>query len=159
MDAKNTDPTADFVDAFRKPSWVVVMVCQLLLGLALLITLVVKLYMLVLGEHACTPDGETLGNMIRCISTTELLGHFLLTVTGFRLVGLLFDPALGQILQIMFLGVCGTLILFLSKIYSEAFNWQAAMMLLVFIISLSILYLLQFGLRQFLDLRSESSKK
>ncbi|MEP4625640.1 MAG: hypothetical protein ABJP90_01550 [Paracoccaceae bacterium] len=159
MEQQNTDPSAAFVAAFRKPSWVVVMVCQLLLGLALLITLVVKLYMLVLSEHGCTADGETLGNMIRCISTTELLANFIITLAGFRLVNLLFDPAIGQVLNVIFLALCGALLQFLSRLDAITPNWQAAMMLLSFVASLSVLYFAQLGLTRKFEKRSETSNK
>ncbi|MEO9818797.1 MAG: hypothetical protein ABJF79_00440, partial [Paracoccaceae bacterium] len=77
----------------------------------------------------------------------------------FRLVNLLFDPAIGQVLNVIFLALCGALLQFLSRLDAITPNWQAAMMLLSFVASLSVLYFAQLGLTRKFEKRSETSNK
>ena len=49
---------------------------SIILGVALAIALVLKIYMLVLTDYVCEPDGATLGNLIRCTATLDLVATF-----------------------------------------------------------------------------------
>ena len=49
-----------FFRAFQRPAWVVMMVAQMILGLALAVTLILKIYMLVFSPYAVSYTHLTL---------------------------------------------------------------------------------------------------
>lgn len=120
-----------FFRAFQRPAWVVMMVAQMILGLALAITVILKIYMLVLSPYVCTPDGETLGNMIRCTNTLEIVAHFVLTMAAFRFAAVMFMDRARLLLGPIMLGVSGVLLLFLSGLTLSAANWSVAAVIVV----------------------------
>lgn len=120
-----------FFRAFQRPAWVVMMVAQMILGLALAITVAVKIYMLVLSPHVCTADGVSLGNMIRCTGTLEIIAHFLLAMAGFRFAAFMFMDRPRLLLGPMMLGLSGVLLLFLSGLTLEGASWPVAAVTLV----------------------------
>lgn len=132
--------TAGLLSAFAHPSWVVMMTAQMLLGLALFLSLILKYYMLVFGTEACSADGESLGNMIRCTETLEMTAHFVLGVAGLRLASCLFvdDPKL--LLQPLMIGVVGVLLMYLSGLTIAGATWAVAAVLLALMACLSVLF-------------------
>ncbi len=120
-----------FFSAFQRPAWVVMMVAQMILGLALAITVILKIYMLVLSPHVCTPDGETLGNMIRCTGTLEIVAHFVLAMAAFRFAMVMFVDRPRLLLGPLMLGMSGVLLLFVSGLTLEAASWPVAAVIVV----------------------------
>lgn len=116
--------------AFERPAKVVLTVCQMLLGLGLAVAIVLKVYMLVFSNHACTEDGETLGNLIRCMPILAILGHFLLALTAFRFAALLFERNVAQIYETLLLGISGVVLLLLSELTLASLTWELALVLL-----------------------------
>ncbi|MEP4195306.1 MAG: hypothetical protein ABJL99_06655 [Aliishimia sp.] len=139
------DPS--FVAAFQRPAWVVVMVAQMLLGLCLAVTLIVKYYMLVLSPDVCTPDGATLGNMIRCTSTLEIVAHFVLAVAGFRFAGFMFQIRVQRILPPLMVAFGGVLLMFLSALTPSLASWAIAATLVVMMLGIGAIYAAQILLR------------
>lgn len=128
------------LDAFARPAWVVMMVGQMLLGLALFLSLILKYYMLVFGSEVCSADSETLGNLIRCTSTLEITAHTVLGVAGLRVAACFFADEPRALLQPSMIGVIGVLLLYLSGLSSAEASWPAAALLLALVISLSVLF-------------------
>lgn len=128
------------LDAFAQPAWVVMMVGQMLLGLALFVSLILKYYMLVLSAEVCVPDGDTLGNLIRCTPTLDITAHTVLGVAGLRVAACLFADDPRALLQPLLVGVIGVLLLYLSGITSAAASWAGAGLLLALVIALSVLF-------------------
>lgn len=135
------------MQAFLRPAWVVMMVAQMLLGLALAITLIVKYYMLVLGTEVCTPDGETLGNLIRCTQTLEIVGHFIVAVAGFRFAGFMFADRPRMLFGPLLVALCGVLLLFLSDVSIASTSWAVAATIVTLMLGMSAIYAAQVFLR------------
>lgn len=139
--ADETRPqTTSFLNAFAHPSWVVMMVAQMLLGLGLFLSLILKYYMLVVGTEVCTPDGVTLGNMIRCTPTLEMAAHFVLGVAGLRLAACLFVDNPRALLTPLMVGVVGVLMMYLSGLTIAGASWAVAGVLLALMACLSVLF-------------------
>lgn len=142
QDAEN--PGEGFAAAFRRPSQVVLIVCQMLLGLALTIALIVKFYMLILSDQVCLPDAATLGNMIRCSNVAMMLGQFVLAVAGFRLAALLFDPGLRDLPHMLLLAVSGAFLLVLAGLPGQGADWRSALLLLALTVALGAVHIARF---------------
>lgn len=128
-----------FFRAFQRPAWVVMMVAQMVLGLALAITLIVKIYMLVFSPHICTADGETLGNIIRCTKTLEIIAHFVLAMAGFRFAGGMFLDRPRMLLGPLMTGIAGVLLLFLSGLSMAEASWPVAAVIVVLFAAISVI--------------------
>ncbi|MEP5762309.1 MAG: hypothetical protein ABJ327_23940 [Litoreibacter sp.] len=129
-----------FLSAFAHPAWVLMMVAQMLLGLALFLALVLKYYMLVFGTEVCVPNIDTLSNMVRCASALEITAHTVLGVAGFRLAACLFvDNPRGLLLPLM-IGVVGMIMMYVSGVTVLAASWSVAAVLLALMICLMALF-------------------
>lgn len=126
-----------FFRAFQRPAWVVMMVAQMVLGLALAVTLILKIYMLVISPYVCTADGETLGNIIRCTGTLELIAHFVLAMAGFRFAAFMFLDRPRLLLGPLMLGLSGVLLLFLSGLTLTEASWPVAAVIAVLFVTIS----------------------
>lgn len=136
-----------FFEAFRQPSWVVMIVAQMLLGLGLGIALIVKYYMFIFGTEACAVDGATLGNAIRCTSTLEISAHFLIAVAGIRFAAFMFSDKPRLLLGPLFIGLVGTLLLFLSGLTLATASWAAAAMIMTLLSCGAAVFTAQFFVR------------
>jgi hypothetical protein len=139
--AKMTDSDhstdVSFLRAFQRPAFVVTMVGQMILGLALAITLIAKFYMLVFGTEVCAPDGDLLGNMIRCTPVLEIVAHFLLGMAGLRVAGFMFQDRPRMILGPLMLCLVGVLLLFLSGLTLASASWPVAAIVVSLMLSIA----------------------
>ena len=158
MPDQNLSYEIAFFRAFQRPAWVVMMVAQMILGLALAITLILKIYMLVFSSYVCAGDGETLGNIIRCTGTVELIAHFVLAMAGFRFAAFMFLDRPRMLLGPLMLGISGVLLLFLSGLTLADASWPVAATIVVLFASISVIVLGQTLLSR-LHGRSETPKK
>ena len=147
-----------FFRAFQRPAWVVMMVAQMILGLALAVTLILKIYMLVFSPYICTADGETLGNIIRCTGTLELIAHFVLAMAGFRFAAFMFLDRPRLLLGPLMLGLSGVLLLFLSGLTLAEASWPVAAVIAVLFLTISAIVVGQTLLAR-LHGRGANSKK
>lgn len=127
-----------FIRAFQRPAWVVMMVAQMILGLALAITIILKVYMLVFSPYVCTAEAETLGNIIRCTGTLEIIAHFVLAMAAFRFAGFMFLDRPRLLLGPLMLGISGTLLLILSGLTLAEVSWPLAAVILVLFAAISL---------------------
>ncbi len=139
MSNKTTRYDIPFFTAFQRPVWVVMMVAQMILGLALAITLIVKYYMAVFSPFVCTPDGETLGNIIRCTSTLEIIAHFLFGVAGFRFAAFMFTDRPRFLLGPLMIGLAAVLLMFLSSLTLAEASWPVAAVITVLSAAIAVI--------------------
>jgi len=66
MNNLDNSPAANLYRFLARPAYLIKVICQMLLGLGMAITLIAKVYMLVLTDYQCLADTVTLGNRIRC---------------------------------------------------------------------------------------------
>ncbi|MEM7547047.1 MAG: hypothetical protein AAF367_16075 [Pseudomonadota bacterium] len=127
----------DFLRAFLRPAYVVMMVLQMVLGLALFVTLIVKYYMLVFGTEVCSADSASLGNLMRCTNTLEIAGHFLLALAGIRFAAFMFQDRPRALLGPLVIGLSGTLLLFIAGLRIEHATWSVAAIIVTLMLSIS----------------------
>ncbi|MEP1614029.1 MAG: hypothetical protein ABJL72_19175 [Roseobacter sp.] len=120
-----------FFRAFQRPAWVVMMVAQMILGLGLAITVILKIYMLVFSPFICGADEGTLGNLIRCTGTLEIIAHFFLAMAGFRFAAFMFIDRPRMLLGPLMLGLSGVLLMFVSELTLASASWPVAATVLV----------------------------
>ena len=141
MPDQNLSYDIGFFRAFQRPAWVVMMVAQMILGLALAITLILKIYMLVFSPYVCDPAQEvvTLGNMIRCTGTLEIIAHFVLAMAGFRFAAFMFLDRPRMLLGPLMLGLAGVFLLFLSGLTLADASWPVAAVIVVLFAAISFI--------------------
>ena len=115
---------------FARPAGIVATVCQMLLGLALGVALILKAYMLVFTDHTCTADATTLGNAIRCTGVLGLMAGFLAYVAAVRLAALLFAPGLARIFEVLLLALIAVLLGIAADLTLAATGWAVTLTLL-----------------------------
>ncbi|MEP3330721.1 hypothetical protein [Sedimentitalea sp.] len=127
MSDQDTNTDVRFFAAFQRPAWVIMMVAQMLLGVGLAVALVVKYYMAIFGvTGACLPDTETIGNLIRCTPTLEMVSHFIFGVAGFRFAAVMFQDRIRAIFPPLILSFAGVLLLFVQNVTPPEATWSVA---------------------------------
>ena len=119
-----------------RPARIIRTVCQMVLGAGLAIALVLKVYMLVLTDHQCSADAASLGNMIRCHSTLEIMSYALALAAGFELAGLLFERSMERAVRPLLLGLSAAFLLLISGLDAETASWRMAATIAVLSLSL-----------------------
>ena len=137
-----------FMSAFQRPAWVVMMVAQMLLGLGLFVALILKYYMLVIGTVGCLPDADTLGNMIRCTGTLEMVAHFIFGMAGFRFAAFMFQDRPRAMLGPMMVALVGVFLMYISGLTYAVASWSVAAILVTLILAMSAIYGAQIFLRR-----------
>ncbi|QPC88338.1 hypothetical protein GA830_17420 [Mesorhizobium sp. NBSH29] len=131
MDTRSQHPAHILTSALERPAFTLMIVCQMLVGLGLAFALVLKVYMLIFTNQVCVADGTTLGNMIRCAQTLELMAQFLILVAGFRFAALMFTMEPYQLLGSLLLALTGVFLLFLSELSIATATWYFSLIILV----------------------------
>lgn len=140
MDAKTGHAPKTLIHALERPAVTLVTICQMLLGLGLAITLILKIYMLVFTDQACIADGTTLADIIRCTSTLSLLSSFLIMLAGFRFAALMFTEAPHLLLQPLLLALTGVLFQYLAGLNDAAAAWYFFLVVLVLFGAMSAVF-------------------
>ncbi|NEI03034.1 hypothetical protein [Rhizobium leguminosarum] len=140
MDAKTGHAAKTLISALERPAATLVTICQMLLGLGLAITLVLKVYMLVFTDQVCIADGATLGNIIRCTPTLSLLSNFLIVVAGFRFAGQMFTQAPHVVLEPLLLALTGVLLQYLVGANGAGETWYFFLVVLVLFGAMSAVF-------------------
>lgn len=132
----DTPNQLSFFDAFARPAWVVMMVAQMLLGLALAISLIMKYYMLAFGAAVCTEGDPSMANLIRCTPVMVIAAQFLLAVAAFRFAAYMFSDQPLAFLVPLTLGLAGLFLLFMSGITATGASWGLAAIILGFLVAI-----------------------
>lgn len=135
-----TDPAPKgdirFAAHVLRPARIIRSVCQMILGAGLAIALVIKVYMLVLTDYQCSADAASLGNMIRCTGTLELMSYVLALAAGFELAYLLFEDTLERTVRPLLMGLSAAVLMVISGLDISAVGWQLALTLLALSLTL-----------------------
>lgn len=143
MDRDSEHPALSLTRALERPAQTLMTVCQMVLGLGLFVTLILKLYMLVFSDHVCEPGGATLGNMIRCAAPLALIAHTLILVAGFRFAALFFSQSPARLLDPLLLALVGVVLLVLAELNLAGAPWHVALILGVLFAAVSALFAAQ----------------
>lgn len=125
-------PAGQLTRIAERPARLILMICQMILGLGLLIALVLKVYMAVLTDHVCTTETGTLGNAIRCMPTLVLMANVLALAAGIELARALFQEGLARIIAPIALALAAALLALLA-VFPGAAGWREALLLLALV--------------------------
>lgn len=131
-----------------RPARIICTICQMILGAGLAITLILKVYMMVLTDYQCAADAASLGNAIRCTPSLELAAYALALAAGFELAFLLFENTMEKAMKPLLLGLSSTFLFVLAGLSAEQANWQVALTILALTASLTGGLAFRFWIRQ-----------
>lgn len=136
--AEQSGSPADIIQrGARRPARLIRIICQLILGAGLAIGLILKVYMMILTDHVCAPDGASVGNLIRCTPTLTMLACFLALSAGFDLAQRLFEDNAERVLPPVMLGLGAAILGVLSNLDGGAAGWREALLIVSLIASIS----------------------
>ncbi len=113
----------------QRPSYLIKVICQMLLGIGIAIGLIAKVYMFVLTDYQCQADSMTLGNKIRCENTLAVMAYGLALFAGFELAYRMFVEGTHGAIDPLLIGVSSALLLVVSSLSLESATWQVALLL------------------------------
>ncbi|MCV6592670.1 MAG: hypothetical protein OIF48_06945 [Silicimonas sp.] len=136
MSMEPQNDAARYAAQVLRPARIIRTICQMILGLGLAITLILKVYMLVLTDHQCVADAVSLGNGIRCADTLEIMSYTLALAAGFELAFLMFEDSDERAVRPLLFAVSAVLLFLLSGLSAGEANWQMALTLLALSLTL-----------------------
>ncbi|MEY8120471.1 MULTISPECIES: hypothetical protein [unclassified Falsihalocynthiibacter] len=143
----NSENSNSFFAAFQRPAWIVMMVAQMLLGLALFLTLILKFYMLVVGVDGCLEGSTSTGNLIRCTGTLEIVANFIFAMAGFRFAEFMFQERPRAMLGPLMVAVSGVFVMLMSGLTYQVATWSVAATILTLMLAISAIIAAQVYLR------------
>jgi len=129
MNASELTPAARLQRFFARPSYLVKVICQMIIGIGIAIALIAKVYMIVLTDYQCVAETQTLGNKIRCGNTLAILASGLALSAGFELAYRLFSEGIQSAIDPLIISVCSAILLLISALGIENASWEIAIML------------------------------
>ena len=127
----DNSPAGRLVHVAARPARLIPMICQMILGLALLIAIVLKAYMAVLTDHQCMAEGTSLGNLLRCEPTLGLMAAILALSAGIELARCLFAETLDRVVAPIILALAAALLKLLTGI--DGAGWREAILLVAMV--------------------------
>lgn len=129
MNPADNSHAADLFRFLHRPAYLVKVICQMIIGLGIAVTLIAKVYMLVLTDYQCMADTNSLGNRIRCGNTLAIMAYALALYAGFELAFRMFREGVQGAIDPLIIGVCSVFLLLISMLNLESASWQIAMLL------------------------------
>ncbi|MEM6664257.1 MAG: hypothetical protein AAF666_19005 [Pseudomonadota bacterium] len=137
--ADGTTPADRLARALHNPARLVRAICLLVLAIGLTITLILKVYMLILTDHTCAADAASLGNLIRCTPVLDLLAATLALSAGFELAFLLLTGSMEQAIRPVILALASGFIAMAGGLTSG--SWELALTLVAVAAAMAVLVL------------------
>ena len=110
--------------AVERPMTIIATAMGIILGVALAIALVLKIYMLVLTDYACEADGATLGNLIRCTATLELVAAFLAAAATINAATVLIVPRIEYFSRTLGFGAAAAFVSLMGAYVAGDYDWR-----------------------------------
>lgn len=129
MNNQDMSPAARLYRFAARPSYLVKVICQMILGAGIAIALIAKVYMFVLTDYQCVADSFSLGNKIRCANTLAIMAYGLALSAGFELAFRMFSDGLQATIDPIIAGVSSALLLIVASLALDNATWQIAMVL------------------------------
>ncbi len=139
MNSPHLTPAARLSRFTARPSYLIKIICQMLLGIGVAVALITKVYMLVLTDYQCQPDLNSLGNKIRCGNTLYIMAHGLALSAGFELAYRLFNVSIYSAIDPLIIGVCSAFLLTIAAMDIDTATWQIAAVIVSITFSLGVL--------------------
>ncbi|MYA87308.1 MAG: hypothetical protein F4X97_02430 [Boseongicola sp. SB0662_bin_57] len=97
---------------------------SIVLGVALAIALVLKIYMLVLTDYVCEADGATLGNLIRCTATLDLVAAFFAVAAAINAATVLIVPRIELFSRALGFAAAAAFVSLMSAYVAGEYDWR-----------------------------------
>ena len=140
---QDNSPAGKLVRGARRPARLIRTICQMILGAGLAVALILKVYMVVLTDHVCAADVESLGNAIRCTPTLEILAYVLAISAGFDLAYRLFEHDMDRLMPPLTLALGATMLSLLSRMQDDQIDWWHALVIVSLVASIAGICLLR----------------
>ncbi|MEM7060542.1 MAG: hypothetical protein AAF557_23425 [Pseudomonadota bacterium] len=134
-DIRGSSPADQLARIAARPARLIPMICQMILGLALVVALILKVYMAILTDHQCVADSGSLGNLLRCEPMLGLMANFLALSAGFELARCLFKEGLDRVITPVILAL-GAAVLKLLTGLEDGAGWRDALVLLAMVLAI-----------------------
>lgn len=131
----DTSPAARLAQIAQRPARLVPMICQMILGLGLMIAIILKVYMAVLTDHQCAADSISLGNLLRCTSILSLMASILALSAGIELARCLFSEGLDRVAAPVILALAAAMLEFVAG-FDDGTGWRDALVLIALVASI-----------------------
>ncbi len=129
MSNQDTSPAARLYRFAERPSYLIKVICQMILGAGIAVALIAKVYMFVLTDHQCVADSLSLGNKIRCANTLAIMAYALALSAGFELAYRMFSDGLHSAIDPLIAGISAALLLLTASLTIDKASWQIAILL------------------------------
>lgn len=116
-----------YANNVERPAMLIALAFNVILAAALAITVVLKIYMLVLTDFTCTPDTTTLGNLIRCTATLDIVAGFLITSAAISFATTLLTPKGDIWSRALGLTAAAVFASLMNLIVSGDYNWRLSL--------------------------------
>ena len=110
--------------AVERPVTIIATAMSIILGVALAIALVLKIYMLVLTDYVCEPDGATLGNLIRCTATLDLAATFFAAAATINAATILIVPRIEYFSRALGFAAASAFVALMGAYVAGDYDWR-----------------------------------
>ena len=108
----------------ERPASLIALALNIVLGVALAIALILKVYMLVLTDLVCSEDVRSLGNLIRCTDFLELAASFLAASATVAVASALLIPRAEVWTRALGLAVMAAFVSLMNLFLLGDYNWR-----------------------------------
>lgn len=110
--------------AVERPVTIIATAMNIILGVALAIALVLKIYMLVLTDYVCEADGATLGNLIRCTATLDLVAAFFAATATINAATILIVPSIEYFSRALGFAAAAAFVSLMGAYVAGDYDWR-----------------------------------
>ncbi|MYI70277.1 MAG: hypothetical protein F4103_16580 [Boseongicola sp. SB0673_bin_14] len=110
--------------AVERPVTIIATAMNIILGVALAIALILKIYMLVLTDYVCEADGATLGNLIRCTATLDLVAAVLAVAAALNAATVLTVPSIEYFSRALGFAAAAAFVSLMGAYVAGDYDWR-----------------------------------
>ena len=124
MTTENRQRSGRYELAVERPVTIIATAMNIILGVALAIALVLKIYMLVLTDYVCEADGATLGNLIRCTATLDLVAAFFAATATINAATILIVPSIEYFSRALGFAAAAAFVSLMGAYVAGDYDWR-----------------------------------
>ena len=124
MTTENRQRSERYELAVERPVTIIATAMNIILGVALAIALVLKIYMLVLTDYVCEPDGATLGNLIRCTAMLDLVAAVLAAAAALNAATALIVPSIEYFSRALGFAAAAAFVSLMGAYVAGDYDWR-----------------------------------
>ena len=124
MITENRQRSERYELAVERPVTIIATAMNIILGVALAIALVLKIYMLILTDYVCEADGATLGNLIRCTATLELVATFFAAAATINAATILIVPSIEYFSRALGFAAAAAFVSLMGAYVAGDYDWR-----------------------------------